>query len=81
MPASYVRIRRDVIHGPNAESIAGLIKSVKGCGARIIATGLDGPATIARLFGAGVDLIQGPYVQPPTPEMDFEFCIQEAARF
>jgi DNA-binding response OmpR family regulator/EAL domain-containing protein (putative c-di-GMP-specific phosphodiesterase class I) len=81
MPAAYVRIRRDVIHGPDAESIAWLIKSVKGCGARIVATGVDGPATIARLFGAGVDLIQGPYVQPPTPKMDFEFCIQEAARF
>ena len=81
IPAAYVRIRRDVIHGPDAESIAWLIKSVKGSGTRIVATGVDSPATIARLFGAGVDLIQGPYVQPPTPEMDFEFCIQEATRF
>ena len=81
VPMAYVRISRDVIHGPDAESIAWLIKSVKGCGARVVATGVDGPAAIARLFGAGVDLIQGPYVQPPTPEMDFEFCIQEVARF
>jgi PleD family two-component response regulator/EAL domain-containing protein (putative c-di-GMP-specific phosphodiesterase class I) len=81
LPMAYVRISRAVIHGPDAESIPWLIKSVKGCGARVIATGVDGPATIAQLFGAGVDLIQGPYVQPPTLEMDFEFCIQEAARF
>lgn len=82
LPMAYVRIGRAVIHGPDAESLPWLIKSVKGCGARVIATGVDGPATIARLFGAGVDLIQGPYVQPPALEMDFEFCIQEeAARF
>lgn len=81
LPMAYVRISRTVIHGPDADSLSWLISSVKGCGARVIATGVDGPATIARLFGAGVDLIQGPYVQPPTLEMDFEFCIQEAARF
>ncbi|MTW20871.1 EAL domain-containing response regulator [Allochromatium palmeri] len=76
LPMTYVRVSRSVIHGPDAHSISKLIKSVKGYGARVVATGVDGPATIARLFGAGVDLIQGPYVQPPTPEMDFEFCSQ-----
>ncbi|NEX20022.1 EAL domain-containing protein [Thiorhodococcus mannitoliphagus] len=74
VPSAYVRISRRVIHGPDADSIAWLIQSIKACGARVIATGVDGPAAIARLFSEGVDLIQGPYIQPPGLVMDFEFA-------
>ncbi|NEV63184.1 EAL domain-containing protein [Thiorhodococcus minor] len=74
VPSGYVRISRRVIHGPDADSIAWLIQSIKACGARVIATGVDGPAAIARLFSEGVDLIQGPYIQPPGLAMDFEFA-------
>ena len=77
VPSSYVRISRRVIQGPDADSIAWLIQSIKACGARVIATGVDGPASIAQLFSAGVDLIQGPYVQPPTLTMEFEFSVPE----
>ncbi|MBK1720819.1 EAL domain-containing protein [Thiocystis violacea] len=79
VPSAYVRISRSVIHGPDADSIAWLIQSIKACGARVIATGVDGPAAIARLFGAGVDLIQGPYVQPPSVAMDFEFAVTDTS--
>ncbi|WP_242471046.1 EAL domain-containing protein [Thiocystis violacea] len=75
LPSAYARISRSVIHGPDADSIAWLIQSVQACGARVIATGVDGPTAIAQLFSAGVDLIQGPYVQPPTIAMDFEFSV------
>lgn len=77
VPSSYVRIGRRVIHGPDADSIAWLIQSIKACGARVIATGVDGPAAIARLLNEGVDLIQGPYIQPPSVAMDFEFGVSE----
>ncbi len=79
VPSTYVRISRRVIHGPDADSVAWLIQSIKACGARVIATGVDGPASIAQLFTAGVDLIQGPYVQPPTLAMDFEFSVPDAS--
>ncbi len=77
IPSTFVRIGRRVVQGPEAGSIAWLIQSAKGCGDKIIATGVDGPEVIARLFRAGVDLIQGPYVQPPTVQMDFDFSVAE----
>lgn len=79
VPSAYVRISRRVIHGPDAEAIAWLIQSIRACGARVIATGVDGPTAISRLFSAGVDLIQGPYVRPPGIAMDFEFAVGEVA--
>ncbi|MFD2110311.1 response regulator [Thiorhodococcus fuscus] len=78
LSSSFVRIGRRVVQGPELDAIAWLIQSVKASGAKVIATGVDGPVTIARLYGAGVDLIQGPYVQPPSPEMGFDFAIAEA---
>lgn len=71
--ANFARIGRHVVQGPEAESITWLIQSAKASGAKVIATGVDGPDAVGRLFSAGVDLIQGPYVQPPTGSMDYDF--------
>lgn len=79
VPMTFVRISRRVVQGPETDSIPWLIQAARACGARIIATGVHGPEIIARLYGAGVDLIQGPYVQPPTPRMDFDFTGSEAS--
>lgn len=73
IPANFARIARCAVQGPDADAIAGLVGSAKSTGAKVIATGVDGPDTIGRLFGAGVDFIQGPYVQPPTGVMDYDF--------
>lgn len=79
VPMTYVRISRRVVQGPETDSIPWLIQSAKACGARIIATGVHSPEVIARLYNAGVDLIQGPYVQPPIPRMDFDFTGTEVS--
>ncbi|EXJ15147.1 EAL domain-containing response regulator [Imhoffiella purpurea] len=79
LSCSFVRITRRVVQGPELDAIAWLIQSVKASGARVIATGVDGPGTIARLYSSGVDLIQGPYVQPPSSDMAFDFAVAEAS--
>ncbi len=79
IPADFVRISRRAVQGLEAESITWLIRSAKASGAKVIATGVDGPEAIARLFGAGIDLIQGPYVQPPTGVMEYDFIGAEAS--
>lgn len=79
IPMTFVRISRRVVQGPETDSIPWLIQAANACGARIIATGVHSPEVIARLYGAGVDIIQGPYVQPPTPRMDFDFTGTEAS--
>ncbi len=79
LPSAFVRIARRVVQGPEAESIAWLVQSAKACGNRVIATGVDGPESIARLYAAGVELIQGAYVQPPTAQMDFDFAGAEGS--
>jgi PleD family two-component response regulator/EAL domain-containing protein (putative c-di-GMP-specific phosphodiesterase class I) len=79
VPANFVRIRRRVIQASEAVSINSLVQSAKACGAKVIATGVDGPEVIGRLFTAGVDLIQGPYVQPPTGVMNYDFIGTEAS--
>ncbi|WP_295405314.1 EAL domain-containing protein [uncultured Thiocystis sp.] len=79
VPAHFARIGKQVVQGPEAESMTWLIQSAKASGAKVIATGVDGPEAVGRLFSAGVDLIQGPYVQPPTSIMDYDFIGAEAA--
>ncbi|WP_295384582.1 hypothetical protein [uncultured Thiodictyon sp.] len=39
-----------------------------------IANGVAGATAIAPLYRAGIDLIQGPYVQAPAETMAFDFA-------
>ena len=79
LPASFARLARRVLQGPEAEAVGWLVKSAQACGVRVIAAGVEGPESITRLCAAGVELIQGPYVQPPTARMDFDFAGAEGA--
>lgn len=73
VPSDYVRLAADAVHTLTPERLAGLTARARAGGARVIATGADGPRTVERLYLAGVDLIQGPFVQPPGETLDFDF--------
>lgn len=73
LPAAFARLARDLAQAPDPAPLSELIQRAKARGLKVIATGVDGPETIARLCRAGADLLQGPFVQPPSPVMDYDF--------
>jgi EAL domain-containing protein (putative c-di-GMP-specific phosphodiesterase class I) len=73
LPGAFTRLARDLAQAPDPAPLSELIQRAKARGLKVIATGVDGPETIARLCRAGADLLQGPFVQPPSPVMDYDF--------
>ena len=78
LPVAFVRLAREMTQGWLGTPLAPLVERIHARGARVIATGVDAPDAIAPLFRAGVDLIQGGYVHPPTESMEFDFTDTEA---
>jgi CheY-like chemotaxis protein/EAL domain-containing protein (putative c-di-GMP-specific phosphodiesterase class I) len=78
VPATFVRLAREVVQALDPEPLAALIEGVKARGLIVIAAGVDAPETIARLCRAGADLLQGPFVQPPSVAMDYDFSGTDA---
>jgi DNA-binding response OmpR family regulator/EAL domain-containing protein (putative c-di-GMP-specific phosphodiesterase class I) len=79
VPAAFVRLARAVVQSPDHEPLGDLIRGLKARGLVVIAAGVDAPETIARLCRAGADLLQGPFVQPPSAVMDYDFGGADAA--
>ena len=78
VPAAFVRIAGDAALGLPPDRLKDLVAWTHEQGVRVIVTGADGPEAIARLCAARVDLAQGPYVQPPTEVMAFDFSGAES---
>ena len=78
LPVAFVRLAREVTQGRLGKPLASLVERIHDRGARVIATGVEAPDAIAPLLRAGVDLIQGGYVHPPTESMEFDFTDTEA---
>ncbi len=74
LPVAYVRLARKVAPGTCDERLQTLFGHLHGRKTLVIVTGVEGPEAITPLYCAGVDLVQGPYVQPPTASMDFDFA-------
>lgn len=79
VPAAFVRLTRSVVQALDPEPLAALVKQAKERGLTVIAAGVDAPETIARLCRAGVDLLQGPFLQPPSACMAYDFGGDEDA--
>ena len=74
LPVAYVRLAREAAHGLSDGRLLTLFGDPRGRKTLVIATGVEGPEAITPLYCAGVDLVQGSYVQPPTEFMDFDFA-------
>jgi DNA-binding response OmpR family regulator/EAL domain-containing protein (putative c-di-GMP-specific phosphodiesterase class I) len=73
VPAAFARLSRHLVQSLDPGPLAELIKRLRDRRLAVIAGGVDAPETIARLCRAGVDLLQGPFVQPPSAVMDYDF--------
>ncbi len=73
LPISLVRLHQSAPNEmPNAR-LVGLVAAVRECGAAVIATRLEDPQAIGRVWGCGVDYIQGNFIQPASERFDFDF--------
>ncbi|WP_296807123.1 response regulator [Thiocapsa sp.] len=73
VPATFARLARAIGQSLDPEPLAELVQRLRERRLAVIAGGVDAPETIARLCRAGVDLLQGPFVQPPSAVMDYDF--------
>ncbi|UHD17692.1 response regulator [Thiocapsa bogorovii] len=73
VPAAFARLGRALVQSLDPAPLAELAARLRERRLAVIAAGVDAPETIARLCRAGVDLLQGPFVQPPSPVMDYDF--------
>jgi EAL domain-containing protein (putative c-di-GMP-specific phosphodiesterase class I) len=73
VPATFARLARAMVQSLDPEPLAELVQRLKERRLTVIAGGVDAPETIARLCRCGVDLLQGPFVQPPSALMDYDF--------
>jgi EAL domain-containing protein (putative c-di-GMP-specific phosphodiesterase class I) len=80
LPVAYVRLGSTVLRNLPLDRLKELVARIQDRGAQVIATGVDGPKAIERTYRARIDLIQGPYVQPPMEAMDFDFLDTEGSR-
>jgi DNA-binding response OmpR family regulator/EAL domain-containing protein (putative c-di-GMP-specific phosphodiesterase class I) len=73
IPATFIRLDRSLLETIDEAPLAALVERAKARNLRVIAGGVDSPERLARLCRTGIDLLQGPFVQPPSPLMDYEF--------
>lgn len=70
---AFARLSRGRVQGGAPVALAEQIQGLKARGIQVIAAGVETPETIAQLCRAGADLLQGPFVQPPSARMDYDF--------
>ena len=68
-----VRLRREALSGMGIARLTSLVEAVHGHDALVIATGIEDPADIARVWGCGVDFIQGYFIKTAGETLDFDF--------
>jgi PleD family two-component response regulator/EAL domain-containing protein (putative c-di-GMP-specific phosphodiesterase class I) len=77
IPVSLVRLSHGALRELTNERLTSLVETVHGCGAALIATAIEDPQSIGRVWGCGVDFIQGNYIQPAGEGLDFDFVGSE----
>jgi EAL domain-containing protein (putative c-di-GMP-specific phosphodiesterase class I) len=76
--AQYLKIssslsKKLVNQSDDAAELGTLVKSLQENGTRVIIPEVNNASILPSLWQIGVDLIQGDYLQPPSPEMNYEF--------
>ncbi|RKT45754.1 response regulator [Thiocapsa rosea] len=73
VPAAFARLGSTTVQSLDPVPLAELARRLRERRLGVIAGGVDSSETIARLCRAGIDLLQGPFVQPPSAVMDYDF--------
>ncbi len=58
---------------PDPARLTELVTRVHWAVAKVIVSHIQDPRTITRIFGCGVDFIQGDFLQSPSVELGFDF--------
>jgi EAL domain-containing protein (putative c-di-GMP-specific phosphodiesterase class I) len=72
-PWSLVRLSRETVRRMDAAALAAMVEDVHGVGAQAIGVEIEDPQAVARVWGCGVDYIQGNFVQAASELLDFDF--------
>lgn len=70
---ALVRLDFDRAAHQRPEALRALIARLHRNGARVIIANIEEPLAISQIWSSGADLIQGNFVQPPVPELSFDF--------
>jgi CheY-like chemotaxis protein len=70
---SFVRVPLPVIASLDAKQMTDLVADIHKAGAKVIVAQIENSRTISRVFGCGVDYIQGNFLHPPSPDLHFDF--------
>ncbi|MEY6433914.1 EAL domain-containing protein [Thioalkalicoccus limnaeus] len=71
---ALVRLRAAPALELASDELSALIHRIHDIGAKVIIASIEDPVAISRVWQAGADLIQGNFVQPPGPTLDFDFA-------
>ena len=58
------------------EKFSQLIGALQAEGKLIMVPGIDAPGVVSKLWQLGINYIQGPYLQEPSSQMDYEFDLE-----
>ena len=72
-PWALARLQPETI-GRKTTALTSLVGAIHQRGAQAIATGIEDPQAIARVWSCGVDFIQGNFIQPPGEGLEFDFA-------
>jgi EAL domain-containing protein (putative c-di-GMP-specific phosphodiesterase class I)/DNA-binding response OmpR family regulator len=72
LPVALVRLVAEA-PGREAEALDAVVKQFHEHEVEVIAAGVDSPRAIARVWSAGVDFMQGGFIQLPAAEPSFDF--------
>jgi diguanylate cyclase (GGDEF)-like protein len=72
LQADYVRLAESVSPADTA-ALGEVVRQIHDAGAKVIVDQVDDPRGLDRNWSAGVDLLQGSFIQRPSSGMDFRF--------
>jgi EAL domain-containing protein (putative c-di-GMP-specific phosphodiesterase class I) len=72
LQADYVRLA-DTVANADTATVGTVVRQVHEAGAKVIVDGIDDPRGLDKHWSAGVDLLQGNFIQRPSNGMDFRF--------
>ena len=72
LQADYVRLA-DSAANTDTAAVGEIVRQLHEAGARVIVDGVDDPRGLDKHWSAGVDLLQGSFIQRPSSGMDFRF--------
>lgn len=71
--ATLVKLTRELASEGTARALKTTVEGLHELGARVIASGIEEPDMIGRVWSSGVDYIQGNLIQFPEETLDFNF--------